>query len=113
MLSRNTPLRQRLDKVFNDEGIVPRIVAETSSSNSACELVAQGLGITIVDSVVALPRMSQLGLVMKRWRPGLEAKFAFIYPETAGLIGNASAFVEVVQEAVFAMPRGLASAIDA
>jgi DNA-binding transcriptional LysR family regulator len=106
-LSKNTPLRQRLETIFQAEAIVPRIVVETSSSNSACELVAHGLGITIVDSVVALPRQSQLGLVIKRWRPGLDARFAFIYPTSAGLIGNASAFVEVVKKTVLSTPRGL------
>ena len=55
-LGRNTPLRQRLDAIFQKAGSAPRVVVETSSSNSACELAAHGLGFTIVDSIVALPR---------------------------------------------------------
>lgn len=99
-LGRNTPMRQRLDEAFAAAGIEPIIVAETSSSNSACELVAQGLGFTIVDSVVALPRQRELKLALKRWQPGLASEFGFIYPTTAGLTKVAAEFVRVVSDVV-------------
>lgn len=99
-LGRNTPMRLRLDEVFAAAGVAPTIVAETSSSNSACELVAQGLGFTIVDSIVALPRQKELKLALKRWQPGLTSEFGFIYPTAAGLTKAAAEFVRVVSETV-------------
>jgi DNA-binding transcriptional LysR family regulator len=99
-LGRNTPMRTRLDEVFAKTGIEPAIVVETSSSNSACELVAQGLGITIVDSIVALPRQRELRLVLKRWQPGLTSEFGFFYPTATGLTKAAAQFVRVVSEVV-------------
>ena len=106
-LGRNTPMRQRLDEVFAAAGVAPTIVAETSSSNSACELVAQGLGFTIVDSIVALPRQRQLKLALKRWQPGLTSEFGFIYPAAAGLTKAAAEFMRVVSDGVLAADHRL------
>ena len=99
-LGRNTPLRQKLDDIFEKAGVVPRVVVETSSSNSACELAAHGLGFTIVDSIVALPRIQDLQLVLKPWRPGLVSEFGFIYPAATGLGRPASVFVRAVKEVI-------------
>ena len=106
-LGRNTPMRQRLDHVFEAAGIAPAIVAETSSSNSACELVAHGLGFTIVDSIVALPRQRELKLALKRWQPGLTSEFGFIYPTAAGLTKAAAEFVRVVSDGVLSADHRL------
>jgi DNA-binding transcriptional LysR family regulator len=106
-LGRNTPMRQRLDAVFAAAGVEPTIVAETSSSNSACELVAQGLGFTIVDSIVALPRQRQLKLALKRWQPGLTSEFGFIYPAATGPTKAAAEFMRVVSDVVLAADHRL------
>lgn len=106
-LGRNTPMRQRLDHVFEAAGIAPAIVAETSSSNSACELVAHGLGFTIVDFIVALPRQRELKLALKRWQPGLTSEFGFIYPTAAGLTKAAAEFVRVVSDGVLSADHRL------
>ena len=96
----NIPLRQRLDETFQACGFVPNIVVETSSSSSACELAAKGLGFTIVDVTVALPRSADLDLVLKRWQPGLTSEFGFIYPASSGLTKPAAEFVRVVTDVV-------------
>lgn len=99
-LGRNTPLRQRLDNIFQTCGFTPNIVVETSSSTSACEFVAQGLGFTIVDAIVTLPRSIELGLVLRRWQPGMTSEFGFIYPASTGLTKPAAEFARVVTDVV-------------
>lgn len=111
-LGRNTPMRQRLDGMFARAGIAPNVIVETSSSNSACELVAQGLGITVVDSIVALPRARELKLALKRWQPGLSSEFGFIYPTAAGLTKAAAEFRRVVAQVVLAASRSLVQGIE-
>ena len=75
----STAIRQRLDKAFALEGLKPAIVGDTSNSLSACDMVAAGLGITIVDALVPLTRGYD-NLEARPWKPGSTTTFGFIYP---------------------------------
>jgi DNA-binding transcriptional LysR family regulator len=77
-LSPSTPMGQRLKELFKKLGISLNIRAETTTTKSACEMVACGLGVTITDPLVA--RSISGGQVeLKPWDPGMEFTLGFFY----------------------------------
>lgn len=52
-LAPTDPYRQQIDAVFNRAGVQRRLLLDTSSALSACEMVRQGLGVTILNPITA------------------------------------------------------------
>jgi DNA-binding transcriptional LysR family regulator len=73
-----TLLRSMADALFARLGLAPDIRAETSSGQSACQAVAQGLGFTIADPLVArsLPKDS---VAIRPLRPALKLTYGFLF----------------------------------
>lgn len=96
-MHRNTPMRRRLDGIFEREGITLNIVGETTTSVSACEMAAQGLGVTIIDAVV--PMCTNQALIEYRsWKPGFASEYGLIYPAAASISKAASDFSSIITE---------------
>jgi DNA-binding transcriptional LysR family regulator len=74
-----TLLRAMADGLFARLGLAPDIRAETSSGLSACQAVAEGLGFTIADPLVArsLPKGS---VAVRPLRPALKLTYGFLFP---------------------------------
>lgn len=64
LLSKFDPYRTRLENVLDAEDVRPARLIEVETSAGACALVAEGLGITLVNPVTALEFM-HLGLAMR------------------------------------------------
>jgi DNA-binding transcriptional LysR family regulator len=66
------------DGLFARLGLAPDIRAETSSGLSACQAVAEGLGFTIADPLVArsLPKGS---VAVRPLRPALKLTYGFLF----------------------------------
>jgi DNA-binding transcriptional LysR family regulator len=99
-MNRNTPMRRRLDELFVREGTKLNIVGETSTAVSACQLVAQGLGVTIVDAVVPMAFDPTL-IEYRLWRPGLKSEFALIYPASGSSSKATNEFASLLEDALF------------
>lgn len=99
-MNRNTPLRRRLDEIFDREGTRLNIVGETSTAISACELVAQGLGLSIVDAVVPMAFDPEL-IEYRPWRPGFNSEFALIYPASTPISKAAKDFSSIIEDVIF------------
>jgi DNA-binding transcriptional LysR family regulator len=69
-LRRQYRLRDMVDELFERHGVAPRLVAETQNAAAACEMVAEGIGFTIVDAVTAAGFAERLAFV--RVRPTVE-----------------------------------------
>lgn len=68
LLGRQRLLRQQIDHVFRQGGMVPQIRAEVHSVEMACRLVAQGIGVSVVNGLFA--RLCQEdGVVCKPFAP--------------------------------------------
>lgn len=73
-----TLLRRLTDGIFHSAGLSLSVRAESSSGLSACQMVSKGLGLSIVDPLVANcidPRLIEI----RRWEPGVRLRYAFIY----------------------------------
>lgn len=70
-----TLLRHMVDDQCAGAGVSLAIRAEASSSVTACQLVAEGLGVTLTDPIVA---RAMSGIVVRRWEPPLYLEYGFL-----------------------------------
>ena len=73
--------RREIDLMFMAAGIVPQIRVEAHSVMSACALAARGLGITIVNGLMARD-YAHLPIAIRSLRERLPHHFAFAMPAT-------------------------------
>ncbi len=70
-LSSGLLLREQLDDVFKQHGTMPRYICDVSASAVACNLVADGVGLTIADELVAsqvpAEKVQLVPLVPEKW----------------------------------------------
>ncbi len=69
------PLQQALD----DAGAVPDIRVDTPIAAIACELVANGVGVTVTDRFTA-GAFAARGLVWRRFQPDVPYNFGVLFP---------------------------------
>ena len=79
-------LRTQVDDIFSSEGIPGQFNCEVASSQLACQLVADGLGVTIADSLTVNPGDNQK-VVLKPITPERWMSFGFLFPRSS-LISN-------------------------
>ena len=73
-----TLLRRSTDRLFHSIGLSLSVRAEASSGLSVCQMVSKGLGISIVDPLVAKCIDPNL-IEIREWDPGLKLRYGFVY----------------------------------
>jgi DNA-binding transcriptional LysR family regulator len=96
---RNTAIRKELDTIFERERLKPTIVGDTTNSVSACDMAANGVGLTIVDAFVPLAKKSDT-FEIRLWKPGSTTEFGFVFPAAASISAIAEDFSTFVEDAV-------------
>ena len=110
VLNAFTLLRRQLDRILAEAGVELDIVGETDTGLSACQMVAEGVGITVVDRLWldALPA----GRVEARpWSPGLISSFGLIHPAPTPLGEPAQLLARILRD-IFAKRYGDPAAKD-
>ena len=72
-------VQRSLARLFEDAKVVPDIIVETPITAIACELVANGAGVTIADPFTAHGYRAH-GLVLRRFQPEVPFCFTAIFP---------------------------------
>lgn len=72
--------RQRMDRVFMQAGLTPRIVVETLYASTVCALVSEGIGIGFV-SAYSVGGIDCSRMVLKPFTPTIEIKSLLILPQ--------------------------------
>lgn len=72
--------RQRMDKIFLQAGVLPRIVVETLYASTVCALVSEGIGIGFV-SAYSVGGTDCSRLVLKPFTPAINIKSLLILPQ--------------------------------
>lgn len=72
--------RQQLDEIFSAAGIEKSYQIETTSSPLACQLVTEGLGITVIDELTARSADNHR-FVLRDFEPAYWLRFGVILPE--------------------------------
>ena len=90
-------LRDQLDDIFRSAGVVPNEVCEVASSQMACALVAEGVGITIADELVAshIPAgsLSLVPIEPERWM-----SIGLLIPKASDPSTSRQAFIGFLKE---------------
>ncbi|MEQ9329564.1 MAG: LysR family transcriptional regulator [Rhodospirillales bacterium] len=94
----NTRMRREVDQVVTETGITLNIRTETTSSVMACQLVAGGLGISIVGPLI--PPAYKNGLIeIREFEPQILLEYGLIYPNDRTPLPIARQFGEIVAKA--------------
>jgi DNA-binding transcriptional LysR family regulator len=75
----NSFVQRAVERVFNDEGVRHNVQIETPISAIACQLVVEGLGVTIADPFTA-EAFVENGLTVRPFRPEVQFNFGVLYP---------------------------------
>jgi DNA-binding transcriptional LysR family regulator len=97
-LSRETALRTLLDHTFATAGVERRSVVETGYSSAACALVAEGVGITIVDPISALDRYEAGRVDLRPFAPKVLFETKLLYAAPGNLSLVAQGFLQHVSQ---------------
>lgn len=89
-------LRYKINNVFEQAGVSRQLLFDTQLHYAACALVLAGNGVSIVDPVTA-QHYARLGLVVKRFEPRIEYRYAIIFPRHRSRSGLTRAFVELLR----------------
>lgn len=75
-LTRRHAARSKLDQLFAEAGVSPRIVVETATSVAACEFVRNGLGVTLTNPF-PLFTGPETGIVIRPFQPEIAYRTSF------------------------------------
>ena len=91
-----TMARYRTDLAFEQAGIHRNLVMETQTSYAICQLVAQGIGVSVVDPFTASSFKNQ-GLVVRPFRPVIDYAFGLLFPVRRPVSRLAERFAAIVR----------------
>lgn len=94
-LFRGDPLYQKLAAAFSEYGARWNVVAETEFFSTACELVAAGVGVGMVDPVVSAPFTGNV--VRRRFVPEIPYEIAILYPTNGEPSQIVTEFVDLLR----------------
>ncbi|MBR1219092.1 LysR family transcriptional regulator [Bradyrhizobium sp. U87765 SZCCT0131] len=94
-LFRGDPIYQQLASAFSEYGARWNVVAETEFFSTACELVAAGRGVGLVDPVVSRPFTANV--VLRPFKPAINYQVALLFPVNEALSQVAQEFVDVLR----------------
>ncbi len=75
--------RAQIESAFAVAGIIPRVRIDTHTIGSACALAARGVGIALVNALLARPYLRD-GLVARPFHPDLRHEYAFVTAAVPG-----------------------------
>ena len=96
-LSPDTLARFEIDTVFEDASVHRNLAIETQTASSVCELVAAGLGVSVVDPFTA-NSFTKLGIHVRPFRPAITYDYGLLYPAKRLLSQIAEAFAAIVRD---------------
>lgn len=103
LLVKRNPARAKIDRICFKAGLRPRIVMETSNALSAVNLVAQGVGLTLLNPFpVTLAKIPHV--VYRPFEPQICLDTAFIYSADAPLTSPARRFIETIEQSLPSAP---------
>ncbi len=90
-------MRQRLDDLFHQAGLVPNIRIETPTVLSACQLALQGMGITLTDPFIANV-FDCTDLTVRPLAPGYKITYGVLYLRQTPPRRLARQFIDVTKQ---------------
>ncbi|MGJ7036945.1 DNA-binding transcriptional LysR family regulator [Shinella sp. BE166] len=91
--------RQKVDLAFQQSDVTPRILVEAQTSAIICEMVATGIGVSVVDEISARAFLSK-GLVLRPFLPKLIYEFRILLPMQREMSHTSRIFIKHAREYV-------------
>lgn len=97
MLGSGSWLRAKIDHAFRKASIIPKVRIETRTVGSSCACVSNGLGIAIVNELIAREHLTE-HTIMLPFRPKVLHEYAFITSSATPIGRLANALLEVAKQ---------------
>ncbi len=95
-----SPLRERIDGIFNAARVERPISAEASLGASICALVGAGLGVSLINPVAAEEERVRAGIEVRPFLPMVPAAVGLLYPPYHTRTRLVSVFAKCAREVV-------------
>lgn len=95
-LGGNSPLRLRTDALFNERGVSREVIVETTLASSVRRLVAHGLGVGIIDPLIARAELHD-GVVARPFLPVISFEIAAVVPDHAAPPAHVGDFIALIR----------------
>jgi DNA-binding transcriptional LysR family regulator len=93
LLGFGTWSRRQIDDAFRERSVRPDVKMETHTVGSACTFAAEGIGIAIVNALMA-KNFARSGTVIRVFRPQILHEYAFMISALAPMDRLAAALLE-------------------
>ena len=111
LLGRMRAPRREIDEIFFDAGLRPDVRLEVHSVMAACAFAAHGLGVTLVNGLMA-EDFRHLPIAIRPLREQITHRFAFATSEAMPMSAAAEAFIAIASRHLgAALDRGEAGAV--
>jgi len=99
MISDYSITHQRIRRVLEASGIHLNIIFESTFSAPICDLIGQGVGLSILEPITARAHQKG-GLTTRRFSPSVLLELKALYPSNRPLSEPAQDFIELLKEAL-------------
>lgn len=99
LLGRDKVSRHGIEAIFRTRNIVPNVRVETQSVGAACAFVAAGLGVAIVNELMAVQYLRR-NLVLRPLLPTVTHRFVVIWPDSMKRSALTLGFAEQLRDLV-------------
>ncbi|MBL8707281.1 MAG: LysR family transcriptional regulator [Rhodospirillales bacterium] len=96
-LGQFTLMRHRIDHAFSAHRVQRQVHVETQLTEIACGLVAAGVGVSIVDPLMA-EEFKNRGVVARPFSPRIDVEFAAMHQAQRNLSGVAAEFIDMFRQ---------------
>lgn len=72
---------EKIEMAFRVKNLIPKFDFEVGGVGPACRLVAEGVGVAIVNKFLALEYLDLLGLEARKFQPDIRHEFVRLVPE--------------------------------
>src|SRR6185437_12436436 len=90
-------LRKQLDAMLEAHGAAPRVQIDTPLASTACRLVTEGVGISVLDRWSVTANLSQ-GIVIRPFQPAITEDLVLLTPTRTLISSAASAFAALMRQ---------------
>lgn len=104
-LTRGIHFRHVVDQVFQKHNVQVKSTLEVSSTSIVCELVARGLGISII-GLSTINEYTNSNIIARPFRPLIPYKLGMIFPKQHSMSKIARAFADTAHETFIANKEG-------
>ncbi|WP_138936073.1 LysR family transcriptional regulator [Roseovarius arcticus] len=99
LISESSLMRKRLLQAFNDAGVTPNVIVDSTYTGPICSLVASGMGVSIIDTMTADAYAGQ-NIEIRPFSPSIPCELKLVLPATQALSKPAKVFIEILQDQV-------------